>query len=107
MLRNTVQAFALCAVMATLASCVDANMPTLVPVAWPSDPPLNLPAVAHHICTGDSNFMYRESKKQYELRAGMGRYPIDPAQQEATAIAAAQRQYVTCLSSQGYRIYGR
>ncbi|EJL49159.1 hypothetical protein PMI09_05671 [Rhizobium sp. CF122] len=107
MLRSMVRAFALCAAVVTLAGCVDANAPTLVPVAAPFDPPLNLPAVAHHICVGDGNFMYREAKKQYELRAGMGGYPIDPAQEEANATAAAHRQYVTCLSSQGYRIADR
>ncbi|SEH52763.1 hypothetical protein SAMN05216228_1002115 [Rhizobium tibeticum] len=107
MLRSMVQALAWCAVVAALAGCVDANAPTLVPVAAPFDPPLNLPGIAHHICTADGNFMYREAKKQYELRAGMTGYPIDPTEEEANATAAAHRQYVTCLSSQGYRNYER
>jgi hypothetical protein len=51
--------------------------------------------------------MYREAKKQYELRVGMAGAPIDPAQEEANATAAAHRQYVACLSSQGYRIANR
>ncbi|MBW9112233.1 hypothetical protein JNB88_01045 [Rhizobium cauense] len=98
-----VRAFALCGAVAALAGCV-ADAPMLVPVAAPLDPPLNPPAVAHHICVTDGNFMYREAKRQYELRARIGRYAIDPAQQEANAGAAARRQYVTCLSSQGYRM---
>ncbi len=48
--------------------------------------------------------MYREARRQYELRAQMARYPIDVANEEAQATAAAGRQYVTCISSQGYRV---
>jgi hypothetical protein len=34
--------------------------------------------------------------------------PIDPASEEAAARGAARRQYVACLSSQGYRaVYDR
>ncbi len=107
MLRGMGRAFALCVVVAALAGCVDANAPTLVPVAAPFDPPLNPPGIAHHICVADGNFMYREAKKQYELRVGMAGVPSGPAQGEANATAAAHRQYVTCLSSQGYRIADR
>lgn len=87
---------------AVLASCVD-NMPVLTPVNT-LDPPLNLPGVAHAICTTDGNFMYEEARRQYELRAHMANRPIDAANEEAQTRAAARRQYVACLSSQGYRI---
>lgn len=103
MLSKMVRALALGAGLAALAGCVDhANAPILVPVAL-TDPPLNPPGIAHNICTGDGNFMYREARKQYELRAQMARYPVDAANEEAQARAAARRQYVTCISSQGYR----
>ncbi len=107
MSRSMVRAFSLCALAAALAGCVDAAAPMLVPVAPPFDPPLNPPAIAHHICSIDRNFMYREARKQYELRVGMAGYPIDPAREEANAAAAGYRQYVACLSSQGYRIDNR
>jgi hypothetical protein len=98
-----VRALALGAGLAALAGCVDhANAPILVPVAL-TDPPLNAPGFAHNICTRDGNFMYREAIKQYVLRAQMARYPVDAANEEAQARAAAHRQYLTCMSSQGYR----
>jgi hypothetical protein len=102
MLSKMVRALALGAGLAVLAGCV-ANGPTLVPIAL-TDPPLNPPGIAHNICTRDGNFMYREARRQYELRAQMARYPIDVANEEAQATAAAGRQYVTCISSQGYRV---
>ena len=72
------------------------------------DPPLNPPGVAHNICVIDGNTMYGESRRQSEMRAQMVHSPIDPASEEAAARGAARRQYVACLSSQGYRaVYDR
>ncbi|KQV84106.1 hypothetical protein [Rhizobium sp. Root1220] len=100
-----VRVVVVCGLAATLAGCVDrANAPILVPVAAPLDPPLNPQGIAHGICVADGNFMYNEARKQYELRARMTNTPIDVANEEVTATAAARRQYVTCLSSQGYRV---
>jgi hypothetical protein len=95
-------------VVATLSACVDhANAPLMYPVNT-LDPPLNPPGIAHNICVADGNTMYGESRKQYEMRAQMARYPIDAAGEEAEARAAARRQYVACLSGQGYRaVYDR
>ncbi|QFY62245.1 hypothetical protein FZ934_18700 [Rhizobium grahamii] len=104
MLSKMLRAVVLGAALATLAGCVDhANAPIMVPVAAQTDPPLNPPGIAHTICTSDGNFMYNEARKQFELRAQMTHTPIDPNNEEAQARAAARRQYVTCLSSQGYR----
>lgn len=109
MLGSLVRVVVFCGFAAVLAGCVDhANAPVIVPVAAQTDPPLNFTGVAHTICVADGNFMYNEARKQYELRAGMTNMPIDAANEEATARAAARRQYVACLSSQGYRtVYDR
>jgi hypothetical protein len=98
-----VRAMAFSACVAVLSGCVDhANAPMMFPVNT-LDPPLNPPGIAHNICVSDGNFMYNEARKQYETRAQMARYAIDPAGEEAQARAAARRQYVACLSSEGYR----
>ncbi|PCK85787.1 hypothetical protein CPT32_16150 [Rhizobium sophoriradicis] len=89
------------AAMAVLAGCIDhANDPVLLAVGVPVNPP----AVAHGICMTDGNAMYDEAKRQYELRAQLTGYAQDDAlEAETTARAAAHRQYVACLSGQGYR----
>jgi hypothetical protein len=94
--------------VAALAGCVDhANAPIITPVST-LDPPLNPQGIAHNTCVADGNFMYDEARRQYELRAHMAHYDVDAGEEEATARAAARRQYVACLSSQGYRaIYDR
>ncbi|MFK0332264.1 hypothetical protein ACIQUB_14145 [Rhizobium sp. NPDC090275] len=103
MLSNMVRGMVFLASVTALAGCVDhANGPMLTPVNT-LDPPLNPPGIAHNICVADGNVMYNEARKQYEARAQMSRYAIDPANEEAQARAAARRQYVTCISSQGYR----
>jgi hypothetical protein len=89
------------AMMAVLAGCVDhANDPVLLAVGVPVNPPV----VAHGICMTDGNAMYDEAKRQYELRAQLTGYAqADALEAETTARAAAHRQYVACLSGQGYR----
>ena len=48
--------------------------------------------------------MYDEARKQYQLRAQLTGYAgADELEAETTARAAAHRQYVACLSGQGYR----
>jgi hypothetical protein len=103
MLRNIVRVMAFGASVMALAGCVDhANGPILFPVNT-LDPPLNPPGIAHNICVTDGNSMYDEARRQYQARAQMSRYAVDPANEEAQARAAARRQYVACISSQGYR----
>jgi hypothetical protein len=108
MLGIVVRVLAFSASVAVLAGCVDhANAPMMYPVNT-LDPPLNPPGIAHNICVADGNTMYGESRRQSEMRAQMAGSPIDPASEEAAARAAARRQYVACLSSQGYRaVYDR
>lgn len=108
MLRFMVRAMASSVLLAALAGCVDhANAPMMLPVNT-LDPPLNPPGIAHTICASDGNFMYGEARRQYEMRAQMSRDAVDSANEEAQARAAARRQYVACLSGQGYRaVYDR
>lgn len=95
------RALAVLAAMAALAGCIDhANAPVLLPIGVPVNPP----AVAQSICVADGNAMYDEAKKQYHLRAQLTGYAeADALEAETTARAAAHRQYVACLSGQGYR----
>ncbi|WP_337267961.1 hypothetical protein [Oryzifoliimicrobium ureilyticus] len=90
-------------VSTSMAGCIDrANTPILVPVGTPVNPPL----VAHSLCIAEGNSMFDEAKSQYKLRAQMTGYVSqDPLQADATAQAAARRQYTACLSSEGYRAY--
>ncbi|MBB2678608.1 UNVERIFIED_ORG: hypothetical protein M2312_002113 [Rhizobium esperanzae] len=89
------------ALMAALVGCIDhANEPVLLAVGVPVNPP----AVAHSLCMTDGNAMYDEAKRQYELRAQLNGYAqADALEAETIARAAAHRQYVACLSGQGYR----
>ncbi|MBY4608244.1 hypothetical protein K6M90_11355 [Rhizobium sp. 9T] len=89
------------ALMAALAGCIDhANEPVLLAVGVPVNPP----AVARGLCMTDGNAMYDEAKRQYELRAQLTGYAqADALEAETIARAAAHRQYVACLSGQGYR----
>ncbi|MBB4239254.1 hypothetical protein [Rhizobium esperanzae] len=92
---------AILAMVTALAGCIDhANDPVLLAIGVPVNPP----AVAHSICMTDGNAMYDEARKQYQLRAQLTGYAnADELQAETTARAAAHRQYVACLSGQGYR----
>ncbi|TBX81760.1 hypothetical protein E0I74_04210 [Rhizobium laguerreae] len=89
------------AMMTALGGCIDhANDPVLLAVGVPVNPPV----VAHGLCMTDGNAMYDEARKQYQLRAQMTGYAgADELEAETTARAAAHRQYVACLSGQGYR----
>jgi len=95
------RALGVVAMMAALAGCIDhANTPVLLPIGVPVNPP----AVAHSICVTDGNAMYDEARRQYQLRAQLTGYAgADVLEAEATARAAAHRQYVACASGQGYR----
>ncbi|PDT01188.1 hypothetical protein CO666_27155 [Rhizobium chutanense] len=95
------RAAAVLAMMAALAGCIDhANDPVLLAIGVPVNPP----AVAHSICMTDGNAMYDEARRQYQLRAQLTYYAdADELEAETTARAAAHRQYVACLSGQGYR----
>ncbi|EJC82331.1 hypothetical protein Rleg4DRAFT_4039 [Rhizobium leguminosarum bv. trifolii WSM2297] len=92
---------AVLAMIMALAGCIDhANDPVLLAIGVPVNPP----AVAHGICMTDGNAMYREARNQYQLRAQLTGYAeADELEAETTARAAAHRQYVACLSGQGYR----
>ncbi|MBX5220509.1 MULTISPECIES: hypothetical protein [unclassified Rhizobium] len=92
---------AILATIAALAGCIDhANEPVLLAVGVPVNPP----SVAHSLCMTDGNAMYGEAKRQYELRAQLTGYAqADAFEAETVARAAAHRQYVACLSAQGYR----
>ncbi|MGX9987682.1 hypothetical protein ACS4RR_000205 [Rhizobium sp. Z1P35] len=95
------RALAALAMMTGLAGCIDhANDPVLLAVGVPVNPP----AVAHGLCMTDGNAMYDEARKQYQLRAQLTGYAgADELGAETIARAAAHRQYVACLSGQGYR----
>jgi hypothetical protein len=101
MMVGIFRALAALAMMTALAGCVDhANDPVLLAVGVPVNPP----SVAHGICMTDGNAMYDEARKQYQLRAQLTGYAgADELEAETTARAAAHRQYVACLSGQGYR----
>jgi hypothetical protein len=101
MMVGIFRALAALAMMTALAGCVDhANDPVLLAVGVPVNPP----SVAHGICMTDGNAMYNEARKQYQLRAQLTGYAgADELEAETTARAAAHRQYVACLSGQGYR----
>jgi hypothetical protein len=95
------RALAALAMVTGLAGCIDhANDPVLLAVGVPVNPP----AVAHGLCMTDGNAMYDEARKQYQLRAQLTGYAqADELEAETIARAAAHRQYVACLSGQGYR----
>ncbi|MBB3521719.1 hypothetical protein RJJ37_04355 [Rhizobium redzepovicii] len=101
MMVGIFRALAVLAMMTALAGCIDhANDPVLLAVGVPVNPP----AVAHGICMTDGNAMYDEARKQYQLRAQLTGYAqADELEAETIARAAAHRQYVACLSGQGYR----
>ncbi|AHG43865.1 hypothetical protein RLEG12_11790 [Rhizobium leguminosarum bv. trifolii CB782] len=101
MMAGIFRALAVLAVMTALAGCIDhANDPVLLAIGVPVNPP----AVAHSLCMTDGNAMYREARNQYHLRAQLTGYvDADELEAETTARAAAHRQYVACLSGQGYR----
>ncbi|OWV69012.1 hypothetical protein ATY76_10960 [Rhizobium sp. R339] len=95
------RALGVAAMMTALAGCIDrANEPVLLAIGVPVNPP----GVAHSICMTDGNAMYGEAKRQYELRAQLTGYAqADALEAETIARAAAHRQYVACISGQGYR----
>lgn len=95
------RALGVVAMMMALAGCIDhANEPVLLAVGVPVNPA----GVAHGICVTDGNAMYDEAKRQYQLRAQLTGYAqADALEAETIARAAAHRQYVACLSGQGYR----
>ncbi|RUM27515.1 hypothetical protein EFQ99_04870 [Rhizobium vallis] len=95
------RALGVVAMMAALAGCIDhANEPVLLAIGVPVNPA----SVANSICVTDGNAMYDEARKQYQLRAQLTGYAqADDLDAETIARAAAHRQYVACISGQGYR----
>jgi hypothetical protein len=95
------RALGVVAMVAALAGCIDhANEPVLLAIGVPVNPP----EVANSLCVTDGNAMYDEARKQYQLRAQLTGYAqADALDAETIARAAAHRQYVACISGQGYR----